>query len=55
MRAMAKKFDERVGTKQENMGPLFPWSLDGEGSTDTLTIYRTPLLDFIDLYDFVTS
>ena len=55
MRAMVKQFDTRVGTKQENMGPLFPWSLDGEGSTDTLTIYRTPLLDFIDLYDFVTS
>jgi len=55
MRKMVERFDKRKGTKQESMGPLFPWSLDGEGSSENLTIYRTPLLDFIDLYDFVTS
>jgi len=40
--------------KQQQMGTLFPWSL-GERSNEKHTIYRTPLLDFVELYDFVSS
>ncbi len=55
MKKMAEKFDTRSPAQQRDMGILFPWSLDGKGSSESLTVYRTPLLDFIDLYDFVTS
>ncbi len=55
VKQIAQKFDTRLTTRQQQMGTLFPWSLDGKESSDSLTIYRTPLLDFIELYDFVTS
>ena len=55
MKKMAEKFDTRSPAQQRDMGILFPWSLDGKGSSEGLMVYRTPLLDFIDLYDFVTS
>jgi hypothetical protein len=55
VKQMAQTFDTRLTPQQQRMGTLFPWSLDGKESSDSLTIYRTPLLDFIELYDFVTS
>jgi len=55
VKQMAQTFDTRLTSRQQQMGTLFPWSLDGKESSDDLTIYRTPLLDFIELYDFVTS
>ncbi|MFL5663657.1 MAG: Cas10/Cmr2 second palm domain-containing protein [Ktedonobacteraceae bacterium] len=55
VKQMAETFDTRPTSRQQQMGTLFPWSLDGKESSDGLTIYRTPLLDFIELYDFVTS
>lgn len=51
---MVQKFNDLRTPGQQRMGTLFPWSLDGEESNDDLTIYRTPLLDFIELYDFVS-
>lgn len=55
IRKMAEQFDVRETTRQKQMGTIFPWSLDGKASNHDLTIYRTPLLDFIELYDFVSS
>jgi hypothetical protein len=55
VKQMAQTFDTRLTPRQQQMGTIFPWSLDGKESSDGLTIYRTPLLDFIELYDFVTS
>lgn len=55
IRKMAEQFDVRETTGQKQMGTIFPWSLDGKASNHDLTIYRTPLLDFIELYDFVSS
>lgn len=55
IKQMVQTFDTRLTSRQQQMGTLFPWSLDGKESSDNLTIYRTPLLDFIELYDFVSS
>ena len=55
MKAMAQEFDIRQTKQQHDMGLLFPWYLDGKASNENQTIYRTPLLDFIELYDFVSS
>lgn len=55
IKQMAQKFDQRLTPRQQQMGTIFPWSLNGKESSDNLTIYRTPLLDFIELYDFVSS
>ncbi len=55
MKQLAQRFDTRLTSQQQQMGTLFPWSLDGVESNDGLTVYRTPLLDFIELYDFVLS
>jgi len=52
---MAQTFDTRMTSRQQKIGTIFPWSLDGKESSEDLTIYRTPLLDFIELYDFVSS
>ena len=46
---------KRKTKKQQDKGMLFPWYLDANNSSDDLTVYRTPLLDFIELYDFVSS
>jgi hypothetical protein len=51
---MVRELDKRQTEKQRRMGTLFPWYLDGRESSDGLTIYRTPLLDFVELYDFVS-
>lgn len=53
IKQMVQKFDSRRTARQQQLGTLFPWSLDGEQSSDERTIFRTPLLDFIELYDFV--
>ena len=55
MKEMVRKFDSRPTKRQEDMGPLFPWFLDGAESNTSQSVYRTPLLDFIELYDFVLS
>lgn len=55
IKGLTNKFDERVTPTQQQMGILFPWSLNGRVSTQEHTTYRTPLLDFIELYDFVLS
>jgi hypothetical protein len=55
IKQMVQTFDMRLTSRQQQMGTLFPWSLDGKKSSDDLTIYRTPLLDFIELYDFASS
>jgi hypothetical protein len=54
IKQMVRTFDTRLTMQQQQMGTLFPWFLDGKESRDDLTIYRTPLLDFIELYDFVS-
>ena len=51
---MVQRFDTRLTTRQQQMGTLFPWALDGERSNANLTMYRTPLLDFIEMYDFIS-
>lgn len=51
---MVKELDRRQTTKQQQMGTLFPWYLDGKESNEHHTIYRTPLLDFVELYEFVS-
>jgi hypothetical protein len=55
IRAMVDHLDNRQTRQQRNMGTLFPWYLDSNSSSKELTVYRTPLLDFIELYDFVSS
>ncbi len=55
MKDMVLHFDTRPTKRQEDMGPLFPWFLDGAESNTSQSVYRTPLLDFIELYDFVLS
>ncbi|MBA2678584.1 MAG: hypothetical protein H0U76_09375 [Ktedonobacteraceae bacterium] len=50
---MVKQFHNPQTKRQEDIGILFPWYLDGNSSSPDLTVYRTPLLDFIELYDFI--
>ena len=52
---MMKDFDKHMTTRRAQMGTLFPWLLDGGESNSDLNVYRTPLLDFVELYDFVSS
>ncbi len=49
IKQLVDKFDTRSAKQQKVTGTLFPWFLDGKAT------YRTPLLDFIELYDFVSS
>lgn len=51
---MVRELDIRQTMKQQQMGTLFPWFLDGKESSGNRALYRTPLLDFIELYDFVS-
>ncbi len=51
---MVRELDIRQTMKQQQMGTLFPWFLDGKESRGNRASYRTPLLDFIELYDFVS-
>ncbi len=55
IKSMVERFNNRQTRRQEDMGILFPWYLDGNSSSPDLTVYRTPLLDFIELYDFISS
>lgn len=55
MKQMVTQFDTRLTAQQEQRGTLFPWYLNGSESSEKEIIYGTPLLDFIELYDFVSS
>ena len=48
IKELVDQFDTRPKRYKRIAGTLFPWYLEDK------TIYRTPLLDFIDLYDFVS-
>lgn len=54
LKDLVKRYDERLTPQQQQKGTLFPWALDGRRSQQGETIYRTPLLDFIELYDFLS-
>jgi hypothetical protein len=54
VRELETRQNQHANTKHKDMGPLFPWYLDGKASDEQHTIYRTPLLDFVELYDFVS-
>jgi hypothetical protein len=54
IKGMVRELDTRQTEKQRQMGTLFPWYLDGKESSNGFTTYRTPLLDFVELYDFVS-
>lgn len=55
IKQLTNKFDEKTPTQQQQLGVIFPWSLNGSASNNQHLIYRTPLLDFIELYDFIFS
>ncbi len=56
IREIVKKFDTHLTAQQRKQrGTLFPWCLESKEETKAHDIYRTPLLDFIELYDFVSS
>lgn len=54
IKGLIRELDSRKTTGQKETGPLFPWYLDDQQSNEQHTIYRTPLLDFVELYDFVS-
>ncbi len=49
IKQIVDKFDSRSTERKQKDGITFPWFIDGKAT------YRTPLLDFIELYDFVAS
>ena len=53
IKKMVLEFDKR-GVQEKRQETLFPWYHDREMSTATMRAYRTPLLDFVELYDFVS-
>jgi CRISPR RNA silencing complex Cmr2 subunit-like protein len=53
IKKMVNEYDKR-DDQAKRQETLFPWYLDGEKSTETMRAYCTPLLDFVELYDFVT-
>ncbi len=56
IKEILKKFDTHLTPQQRKQrGTLFPWCLESKEETKANDIYRTPLLDFIELYDFVSS
>lgn len=56
IKGLLKKFDTHLTPQQRKQrGTLFPWCLESKEETRAYDIYRTPLLDFIELYDFVSS
>lgn len=56
IREIVKKFDTHLTAQQRKQrGTLFPWCLESKEETKAHDVYRTPLLDFIELYDFVSS
>jgi CRISPR RNA silencing complex Cmr2 subunit-like protein len=54
IKGLAKEHDGRMKSLQQQKETLFPWGLDDQRSTDESFVYYTPLLDFIELYDFVS-
>lgn len=55
LRELVEEFDTLTPQQKKRYGPLFPWYLESKEQADANNIYRTPLLDFIELYDFVSS
>ena len=55
IRKMVQELDNLTPQEQKERGTLFPWYLASKKDTTKNNIYRTPLLDFIELYDFVSS
>ncbi|MBV9230776.1 MAG: hypothetical protein JOZ18_15820 [Chloroflexi bacterium] len=53
IKEMVKEFDTRTQPQQKEE-TLFPWYLDGNAGKEDTRVYRTPLLDFVELYDFVS-
>lgn len=53
VKQLVKKFDTHRTWQQQQQETLFPWYLDGSKNRPESAIYSTPLLDFIELYDFV--
>jgi len=54
LKDMVRHYDRRETAFQHHQGTLFPWGLDGLRSNEKHQVYVTPLLDFIELYDFVS-
>ncbi len=56
IRDIVREFDTHLTSQQRKQrGTLFPWYLECKNDTSINDIYRTPLLDFIELYDFISS
>lgn len=56
IRDLVRKFDTHLSYQErQRHGTVFPWYLEARNHPDAYNIYRTPLLDFIELYDFVSS
>lgn len=56
IKEILKKFDTHLTPQERKQrGTLFPWYLENKGGANVNDVYRTPLLDFVELYDFVSS
>jgi hypothetical protein len=56
IRAIVREFDTHLTPQERNQrGTFFPWYLEITKDSPGKDIYRTPLLDFIELYDFISS
>lgn len=53
IKKMVLEYDKR-GDQEKRQETLFPWYHDRKMSTETMRAYCTPLLDFVELYDFVS-
>jgi hypothetical protein len=51
---LVKEHDKRRTRELKEKGTLFPWGLNSEKSTDQHLKFYTPLLDFIELFDFIS-
>jgi len=55
IREMVQELDNHLTQKErEQRGTLFPWYLESAKEASENDTYRTPLLDFVELYDFVS-
>lgn len=56
IRKLVAKLDTHLTDQERRQrGTLFPWYLASKQGVNQKDIYRTPLFDFIELYDFVSS
>lgn len=51
---LVKEHDKRDTQELKEKGTLFPWGLNSEKSTDQHLKFYTPLLDFIEIFDFIS-